>query len=198
MNRLGMMVDISHVSDKTFWDAMEVSEAPIIASHSSCRALSNHWRNMTDDMLRALGHKGGVVHINFYESFLDQNYLDHADFDGVHKMEAEIEKRFAAEPKRLGEELRKERAERIARLGRIPFSRVLDHIQHAVEMAGVDHVGLGSDFDGVEDQLPQGMEDISKEPNIVRGLLERGFSDADVEKIMGGNTLRVMREIERT
>jgi membrane dipeptidase len=198
MNRLGMMVDISHVADKTFWDTLEVSEAPIIASHSSCRALCSHWRNMTDEMLRALGRKGGVVHINFFEAFLDQDFLNRYNFDAVEAEELQITKQFAGDPQRRGEELRKLQAERIARLGRIPFDRLLDHFQHAVEIAGIDHVGLGSDFDGVSDQLPEGMEDISKEPNIVRGLLERGFSDAEVEKIVGGNTLRVMREIERT
>jgi membrane dipeptidase len=199
MNRLGMMVDISHVSDKTFYDALEASSAPLIASHSSCRALAPAARNMTDDMLRALAKKEGVVHINFYEGFLD------ADFEtrlkGLKQEEAEaaaLEKRAPKFGDRtwLGPESRKVDARRNAKLGRIPLSRLLDHFQHAIQVAGVDHVGLGSDFDGANDEFPAGMEDISKIPNLVAGLMERGLSDDDILKILGGNTLRVMREVE--
>lgn len=200
MNRLGMMVDISHVSDKTFWDALEASSAPIIASHSSCRVFSNHVRNMSDDMLRAMAKKGGVIHINYYNDYLDQNLLDR---DKAYMSEKErksradaLEREYEQDSRRAGEAQRKANAERLAKLGRVPLSRLLDHFEHAVKVAGVDHVGLGSDFDGSEDQFPAGMEDISKIPNLVRGLMERGFSDQDVEKILGGNTLRVMREVE--
>jgi len=185
MNRLGMMVDISHVSDKTFYDALEASSAPVIASHSSCRFYSSHPRNLSDDMLRALAKKGGVVHINYFNPYLDEKFREGA---------REV---IAFSGPRTGPERRKANAERLARLGRVPFSRLLDHFQHAVKVAGADHVGLGSDFDGVSDQLPEGMEDISKTPNLVRGLMERGFSDDEILKILGGNTLRVMHEVEK-
>jgi len=199
MNRLGMMVDISHVSDKTFFDALETSSAPIIASHSSCRALASAPRNMTDDMLRALAAKGGVVHINYFEGFLDSDFTQRlAALKDEEKQQDAIDD---ATPKfgdrsQNGPAVRKINAERLAKLGRITLSKLLDHFEHAVKIAGVDHVGLGSDFDGVDDMLPEGMEDISKIPNLVRGLMERGFSDDDMLKILGGNTLRVMRQVE--
>jgi len=198
MNRLGMMVDISHVSDRTFYDAIAASRAPVIASHSSCRALASNPRNMTDDMLRALAKNGGVAHINFYNSFLDDDFAKRSSaLKDLSAHEADLKKQFTSDPSRLAAELRKSNTERIKRLGRVPLSKLLDHFEHAVKVAGVDHVGLGSDFDGAEDQFPEGMEDISKIPNLVRGLMERGFSDADIEKILGGNTMRVMREVER-
>ena len=198
MNRLGMMVDISHVSDQTFFDVLEATKAPVIASHSSCRAIANHPRNMTDDMIEALANNGGVMHINFYNSFLDD---EHRQRDNSLKKLAEeekaVRKKFAADPAGLEAEMRKVYQERIALAGRVPLSRLLDHIEHAVKIAGADHVGLGSDFDGVSDQLPEGMEDISKIPNLIDGLRERGFADGDIEKILGANTLRVMGEVEK-
>jgi len=195
-----MMVDISHVSDKTFYDVLEASAAPVIASHSSSRALADVPRNMTDDMLRALAKNGGVVHINFFEGFLDRGFTDRM---GVLKDEqAQQDAREAQAPKfgdrsQLGPAVRAINAQRIAKLGRVPLSRLLDHFDRAVKVAGVDHVGLGSDFDGADDMFPAGMEDISKIPNLVGGLLERGYSDDDILKILGGNTLRVMRQVER-
>ncbi|MBI3698719.1 MAG: membrane dipeptidase, partial [Acidobacteria bacterium] len=200
MNRLGMIVDISHVSDKTFHDVLEASTAPVIASHSSCRKFSNQPRNMTDDMLRALAKNGGVVHINFYNGFLDGDFEErNKALRAEQTKEDALEDKFARSPdrRRLGPEQRKINAQRIAKLGRVPLSGLLDHFEHAAKVAGVDHVGVGSDFDGVSDQLPEGMEDISKIPNLVRGLAERGFSDDDILKILGGNTLRVMREVEK-
>jgi membrane dipeptidase len=199
MNRLGMMVDISHVADKTFYDALEVSSAPVIASHSSTRALASAPRNMTDDMLRALSKKDGVVHINFFEGFLDDGFSKR--FGDLKSEPAEQNKIEAAMLKfgdraRGAAELRRINGQIIAKLGRIPLSRLLDHFDHAIKVAGIDHVGLGSDFDGVNDQLPEGMEDISKIPNLVAGLMDRGYSDADILKVLGGNTLRVMREVE--
>lgn len=194
MNRLGMMVDISHVSDKTFYDVLETSTAPVIASHSSCRVYCQHPRNMTDDMLRALAKKGGVVHINYYNGFLDDDYKNRYDaLKEENRREQQIDTELAAQPRRRSEEQRKLNAARLAKLGRPPFSRLLDHFEHAAKVAGADHVGLGSDFDGVSDLLPEGMEDISKIPNLVRGLMERGFSDEAIVKILGGNTLRVLR-----
>jgi membrane dipeptidase len=200
MNRLGMMVDISHVSDKTFYDALETSSAPVIASHSSSRALASAPRNMTDDMLRALAAKGGVVHINYFEGFLDNDF---AKREGALKDEQKRQDAIDDSTPKFGDRrqngpaVRKINAERMEKLGRIPLSKLLDHFEHAVKIAGVDHVGLGSDFDGVDDMLPEGMEDISKMPNLVRGLMERGFSDDDILKILGGNTLRVMRQVEQ-
>ena len=199
MNRLGMMVDISHVSDKTFYDAVETSTAPAIASHSSCRALADVPRNMTDDMLRALAKNGGVVHINYFEGFLDRGFMD--GLGALKDEQAQQDAVEAGAPKfgdrsQLDAAVRAINARRIAKLGRLPLSRLLDHFDHAVKIAGVDHVGLGSDFDGADDLFPEGMEDMSKIPNLVRGLMERGYSDEDILKILGGNTLRVMREVE--
>ncbi|MGA2196437.1 MAG: dipeptidase [Bryobacteraceae bacterium] len=200
MNRLGMMVDISHVSDKTFYDALETSSAPIIASHSSCRSIADVPRNMTDDMLRALAAKGGVVHINFYEGFLEPGFNDRENaLQDAQARQDSIDSQTPdfGDRSRNGPAVRKINQERIAKLGRVPLSRLLDHFEHAVKIAGIDHVGLGSDFDGADDMFPQDMEDISKIPNLVRGLMERGFSDADILKILGGNTLRVMRAVEQ-
>jgi membrane dipeptidase len=199
MNRIGMMVDISHVSDKTFADVLAVSKAPVIASHSSCRALADVPRNMTDDMLRAIAAKGGVVHINFYEGFLDKAFEEKES--GLKAEQAEQDAIDDRTPKfgdrsHNGPDVRKINARRIARLGHVPLSKLLDHFEHAVKVAGIDHVGIGSDFDGVDDLVPAGMEDASKIPNLVAGLMERGFSDADILKILGGNTLRVMRAVE--
>ncbi|MGA2135143.1 MAG: dipeptidase [Bryobacteraceae bacterium] len=200
MNRLGMMVDISHVSDKTFYDVMETSAVPVIASHSSCRALDDVPRNMTDDMLRALAKNGGVVHINFFEGFLDHGFVDR--FGALKEEQEQQDQAEAQAPKfgdraSLGPASRRINAQRIRKLGRLPLARLLDHIDHAVQVAGIDHVGLGSDFDGADDQFPEGMEDISKIPNLAAGLMARGYSDADILKILGGNTLRVMRAVER-
>ncbi|MGA3019418.1 MAG: dipeptidase [Bryobacteraceae bacterium] len=200
MNRLGMMVDISHVSDKTFYDALETSTAPIIASHSSSRAIANVPRNMTDDMLRAIAAKGGVVHINFYEGFLEPGFNDRENaLQDEQARQDSIDNQtpnFGARSQN-GPAVRKINQERNAKLGRVPLARLLDHFEHAVKIAGIDHVGLGSDFDGADDMFPQDMEDISKIPNLVRGLMERNFSDADILKILGGNTLRVMRAVEQ-
>jgi membrane dipeptidase len=200
MNRLGMMVDISHVSDKTFYDALETSSAPIIASHSSCRSIADVPRNMTDDMLRAIAARGGVVHINFYEGFLEPGFNDRENaLQDQQARQDSIDNQTPnfGDRSRNGPAVRKINQERNARLGRIPLSRLLDHFEHAVKIAGIDHVGLGSDFDGADDMFPQDMEDISKIPNLVRGLMERNFSDAGILKILGGNTLRVMRAVER-
>jgi membrane dipeptidase len=199
MNRLGMMVDISHVSDKTFADAIAASSVPVIASHSSCRALCPQPRNMTDDMLRALAKNGGVIHINYYEGFLEPGFNDR--LNALKDLAAAEEANDKRTPKfgdrsATGPEERRIDAQRVAKLGRIPLSQLLDHFDHAIKVAGVDHVGLGSDFDGANAQFPEDSEDISKIPNLVRGLMERSYSDDDILKILGGNTLRVMRAVE--
>jgi len=199
MNRLGMMVDISHVSDKTFYDALAVTKAPVIASHSSCRALCNVPRNMTDDMIRALAKNGGVMDINFYSGFLSQAYAD-----AYKKVEKQLDAqlaaaraRYASQGKRLPylEEVKIQQS--VLKDLPVPsYTAIADHIDHAVKLGGVDHVGLGSDFDGI-DSAPVGMEDVSKLPDLVRELARRGYSDQDLKKILGGNLLRVMRQVER-
>ncbi|MBZ5675717.1 MAG: dipeptidase [Acidobacteriia bacterium] len=195
MNRLGMMVDISHVADKTFWDALETSKAPIFASHSSCRALTNHARNMTDDMIVALAKKGGVVQVNFYCGFISQKFRDN-DAADTKALDARMAKETAgknlSEPDRqiLSEKLRKE-----LKLSRATLTDVVDHIDHIRKIAGIDAIGIGGDFDGVS-CTPVGLDDVSKYPNLTRALLEKGYSAEDIRKIYGGNFLRVMRAVE--
>jgi membrane dipeptidase len=199
MNRLGILVDISHVSDKTFYDALETSRAPLIASHSSCRALCNAPRNMTDDMIVALAKKGGVIQINYHIGFLSQEYRDatqkiREEEDAGQK---EVRNRCGENEAcmiRAGEKFSRD-YQAAGKLPKVDWTRIVDHIDHAVKLAGVDHVGLGSDFDGAN--MPAGMEDCSKLPKITEELLRRGYSETDVAKILGGNTLRVMAEAER-
>jgi membrane dipeptidase len=198
MNRLGMMVDISHVSDKTFYDALAVSKAPLIASHSSCRALCHAKRNMTDQMIKDLAVKGGVIQINYHVGFLSEEFMN-AD------MNPEITKAIAAEvEKRCGakEGCQLIEGDRITReyvaqgkLPRVDYTKIIEHIGHAVKLVGPEHVGLGSDFDGAN--MPFGMEDATKLPQITEALLRKGYSEEDVRKILGENTLRVMSEVER-
>lgn len=198
MNHLGMIVDISHVSDKTFYDTLAVTKAPVIASHSSCRALADKPRNLTDDMIRALARNGGVMDINFYSAFLDPAYARAHDAIAP-QVDAEVKKarqRRAQEGKRLSYAEETDIRRRYeSKLPTPSFERIADHIDHAVKVGGVEHVGLGSDFDGV-DSIPRGMEDASKIPNLVRELARRGYSREDLEKILGGNLLRVMRQVE--
>ncbi|HWR49595.1 MAG TPA: membrane dipeptidase [Bryobacteraceae bacterium] len=191
MNRLGMMVDISHVSDKTFYDVIEVSKAPVIASHSSARAVASASRNMTDDMLRAVAKNNGVVMVNFGAWFLDDRVNE--AMKKLRPQFEEIGKKYADDPKRREQESRK----LITKLPKVPLSKLVDHIDHIAKVAGLNHVGLGSDFDGVSGYLPQDADEISKLPNITYELLKRGYSDADAEKILGGNFLRVMAAVER-
>jgi membrane dipeptidase len=201
MNRVGMMVDISHVSDKTFYDALEVSQAPLIASHSSCRALCDAPRDMSDDMIKALAAKGGVIQINYHVGFLSQKFRD---AEAAHP---EIEKEIDAETKRRcgddNEACSEVEGERILRsyveagkLPRVDWTLIIDHIDHAVKLVGADHVGLGSDFDGAN--MPYGMDDVSHLPQITDALLKKGYSEGDIRKILGGNTLRVMEAAEAT
>ncbi|MGC1373522.1 MAG: dipeptidase [Candidatus Sulfotelmatobacter sp.] len=198
MNRLGMMVDISHVSDKTFWDAIAVSKAPVIASHSSARALVDAPRNMTDDMLRAVAKNGGVVDVNFFSGFDDENFRKAANAQSADQ-NAAIQKyidslRAQGKPVNYIEVDRMER-EWTAKIPRPPFSVLIDHIDHIAKVAGIDHVGLGSDFDGVSGATPQGMDSAADLPRITQGLLDRGYSPEDIKKILGGNVLRVFRQV---
>ena len=198
MNRLGMLVDISHVSDKAFRDVLETSSAPVFASHSSCRALSGIARNMSDEMIVALAKKGGVIQINFGCEFLNQEAAGNSPFFNPVLRPKFLE---ALAPYRDDPERRREEELRLMREWNIPapkapLSDVVAHIDHVVKIAGIDAVGLGSDFDGVE-CTPEGLEDVSKFPNLTRALLERGYSPADIRKILGSNLLRVMRAAER-
>ncbi len=200
MNRLGMLVDISHVADKTFWDTIAVTKAPVIASHSSARALSNHPRNMTDDMLRAVAKNGGVVDVNFYSAFVDENYRKASEAQASDR--AAAEKAYTDKLKAEGKtpayvDLDRIDREWSAKIPRPPLSSLIDHIDHIVKVAGVDHVGLGSDFDGVSGATPQGIDSAADLPKITQALLDRGYSANDIRKILGGNVLRVLGECER-
>jgi membrane dipeptidase len=199
MNRLGMMVDISHVADKTFYDALAITDAPVIASHSSCRAIANHPRNMTDDMLRALAKNGGVVMINYHAGFLSEEFRIASE-----KRSGSVVASMSAMSKKCGGNeacttLESDRIDHDAMLkGELPkvsWEKIVEHIDHAVKIAGAEHVGLGSDFDGAT--MPLGMEDASKLPKITEALLAKGYAEQDVEKILGGNILRVMEQVER-
>lgn len=197
MNRLGMMIDISHVSDKTFYDTLQVTRAPVIASHSSCRALCNHPRNMSDDMIKALAKNGGVIQINFYSAFISQPYREASA-----KWSKEHESEMSALREKYKDDFASLSKERIkwlekANLPRPGLDQLIAHIDHVVKLVGPDHVGLGSDFDGV-DSLPVGMEDCSKLPAITRALLQKGYKEKDIEKILGGNLLRVFDKVEQT
>jgi len=198
MNRQGIMVDISHVSDKTFFDALEVSKAPLIASHSSCRALCNHPRDMSDDMIRALAAKGGVIQINYERSFIDQAYKDAYDkvSGGVVAATEKITKECADDADCIGRKSKdlQTQLEASGALPRVSWERIIDHIDHVVKLVGPDHVGLGSDFDGAT--MPDGMEDCSKLPKITEALMRKGYKDEDIRKILGENLLRVMEQTE--
>ena len=200
MNRLGMLVDISHVADKTFYDAIAISKAPVIASHSSARALTNHPRNMTDEMLRAIAKNGGVVQVNFYNAFIDENYRKAAEAQAK-DLDAAVQAlkdKMKTDGKAVSyiEEDRIER-EWAAKIPRPPLSALIDHIDHIAKVAGIDHVGLGSDFDGVSGATPAGIDSAADLPKITQALLDRGYSAGDIRKILGGNILRVFREAER-
>jgi membrane dipeptidase len=200
MNRVGMTVDVSHIADKTFYDVIATSQAPVIASHSSCRALDDAPRNMTDDMIKALAAKGGVIQINYHVGFLSQEFrdADRAAPQLGRAIEAETKKRCGDQ-----EACQLIEADKILReyvvqgkLPRVYWTKIIDHIDHAVKLVGADHVGLGSDFDGAD--MPYGMEDVTHLPQITNALLEKGYSESDIQKILGGNTLRVMQEVENT
>ncbi len=200
MNRLGMMVDISHVADKTFFRTLVISRAPVIASHSAARALCDAPRNMTDDMLRAVAVNGGVVQVNFYSGFISQAYrdADRAQKPEVDKAVAALKEKYRADGKQLTySELEKLQRSYADKIPRPPLSALIDQIDHVAKVAGIDHVGLGSDFDGVSGQLPEGIDSAADLPKITAALMARGYSAADCDKILGGNLLRVFREVEK-
>ena len=195
MNALGMMVDLSHASDETFWDCIRLSEAPVIATHSCCRALCNHRRNLTDEMLQALGEKDGYVGINFYPAFLSERFLsdpsDAALFDEGERVEAA----FIADP---GDPVRvkawEDMQDRLATIWRPGVSEIVDHIDHAVSIVGIDHVGIGSDFDGIL-VPPAGLENVSQIGRVFDEMRRRGYTGKDIDKVTGENLLAVMRRI---
>jgi membrane dipeptidase len=203
MNRLGMIVDISHVSDATFYQALLVSQAPVIASHSSSRELTNQPRNMTDDMLRAMTNNGGVVMVNFYSAFIDENYRKaSSDPEKIKQRDAEVEAYKKAHPHADGSPVTYDETAAIekkwaAQFPRPPLKSLIDHIDHVAKVAGIDHVGLGSDFDGVT-SLPEGIDSVADLPKITQALYQRGYTREQILKILGGNFMRVMREVEAT
>ena len=193
MNNIGIMVDISHVSDKAFYQAIEVSKVPVIASHSSLRKFTPGFeRNMDDDMIKALGENGGVIQINFGSTFvskISQNWRNQM----TAKRKALVEKEGKDSPLVAAFD------EQYIAKNPFPFANVdtvLDHIDHVVELIGIDHVGIGSDYDGVGDSLPEGLKDVSTYPNLVQGLMDRDYSEAEIKKILSGNFLRVWQAVE--
>ncbi len=196
INDLGMMVDVSHISDDSFYDVLNVSKSPVVATHSSCRALANHPRNMSDNMIRSLAEHGGVIQINFYPVFLDTDFAKIFESSGLEDSFESIESEFIKQP---SNEKNREALHRVIdklnNLKRPSYKRIVDHIDHVVSLVGVNHVGLGSDFDGIA-VTPEGMEDISQFPKLLVELENRGYSKEEITKIAGGNFLRVFRKVE--
>jgi membrane dipeptidase len=199
MNRLGMMVDVSHVSDKTFWDIVNTSTKPVVATHSGCRAIANVPRNLTDEMIVALAKTGGVVNVIFYPEHIEPGWSERKK-----KVDAEIaplverasaeEQGNAAQKKLARDRVRSQ--EYLKRLPAVSVSRIVDHIDHIVKLVGIDHVGIGSDFDGVQ-AVPADMKSVADLPNLTKELLRRGYSESDIDKILGGNMLRAMEQVQQ-
>jgi membrane dipeptidase len=199
MNRLGMMVDVSHLSDPAFWDIVNTSTRPVIATHSGCRAIADVPRNLTDDMIRALAKTGGVVNVIFYPEHIEPGYsakkkkVD-AEIASLVQRASDDEKGDVAHKKLARDRVRRE--EYLKRLPPVSVARIVDHIDHIVKLVGIDHVGIGSDFDGVQ-AVPVDMKSVADLPNLTAELLRRGYSESDIDKILGGNMLRVMEEVEK-
>ncbi len=199
MNRLGMMIDVSHVSDKTFWDIVNTSTKPVVATHSGCRAIANVPRNLTDEMIRALAKTGGVVNVIFYPEHIEPGWSEKkkrvdAEITPLVQRASAQEQGNVAQKKLARDRVRFE--EYLKRLPPVHVSRIADHIDHIVKLVGVEHVGMGSDFDGVQ-AVPADMQSVADLPNLTKELLKRGYSESDIEKILGGNMLRVMEEVAR-
>jgi membrane dipeptidase len=198
MNRLGMMVDISHVSDKTFSDAIATTLAPVIASHSSARALTNAGRNMTDTMLLAMKKNNGVVMVNFFPAFIDELWRlawvaqKPERQKAQHALEAEYKAKGLPVPYTASDKIDREFA---AKIGRAPFNSLIDHFDHVIKVAGIDHVGIGTDFDGIP-VLPEGIDSAADLPKITAALTARGYTAEDMKKLLGGNLLRVFRDVQ--
>jgi membrane dipeptidase len=199
MNRLGMMVDVSHVSDKTFWDIIETSTKPVIATHSNARSLADVPRNLTDEQIKAIARGGGVVCVVFYPEFLEPGWRKRraqvdAEIAPLVEQASNAEKGTAAQKKLARDRVRA--AEYLRRMPPVTLARICDHIDHIVKLAGVDAVGIGSDFDGIQ-AVPSDLTSVADLPNLTAELLRRGYSETDVDKILGGNILRVMEEVEK-
>ena len=199
MNRLGMMVDVSHVSDKTFWDIINTSTRPVVATHSACRALVDERRNLTDEMIVALAKTGGVVNVIFYQAFLEPGWNEKKkqvdiEIAPLVQRASNAEKGDIAHKRIARDRVRRE--EFAKRLPPVSVSRLVDHIDHVVKLVGIDHVGIGSDFDGIQATLSD-LASVADLPNLTRELLRRGYSETDIDKILGGNMLRVMEEVEK-
>lgn len=198
MNRLGMMVDVSHVSDKTFWDTLDVSRAPVIASHSSARSLTQAPRNLTDEMLRALASKDGVAMVNFFPAFVDENWRTAWNAQRPERREAHERSatpyiaRGEAVPFAISDKIDREFA---AKIGRAPFDSLIDHFDHMIQVAGIDHVGIGTDFDGMP-VLPEGIDSAADLPKVAAALIARGYTSDDMKKVLHGNLLRVFRAVQ--
>ena len=195
MNALGMMVDLSHASDETFWDCIRLSDAPVIATHSCCRALCNQRRNLTDEMLQALGEKDGYVGINFYPAFLSERFLSDPADTALFDEGEQVEAAFIADPAdpsrvKAWEEMQ----DRLQSLWRPGVREIVDHIDHAVSIADIDHVGIGSDFDGIL-VTPAGLENVSQIGAVFEEMRRRGYAEKDIDKVAGENLLAVMRRI---
>ncbi len=197
MNRLGMIIDVSHISDESFYDVIKYSEAPVVATHSCCRALADAKRNMDDGMIKALADRGGVIQINFYPAFLSPEYAAKMkDYYKYEEMESAIKAGLVSDEKKKAEMISEisMAKKRLAAIGRPSYKVVADHVEHAARVAGIEHVGLGSDFDGI-DICPDGLEDVSKFHMVLDELKERGYSDNEIGLVAGGNFLRVMKQV---
>jgi membrane dipeptidase len=198
MNRLGMMVDISHVSDKTFWDVIATTRTPIIASHSSARALTSAPRNMTDEMLLAMKKNNGVVMVNFFPAFIDEKWREAWTAQAPERkkaqqaMEADYKSKGLPVPYNASDKIDREFA---AKIGRAPFNSLIDHFDHVIKIAGIDHVGIGTDFDGIP-VPPDGIDSAADLPKVTAALMARGYTAEDMRKLLGGNLLRVFREVQ--
>jgi membrane dipeptidase len=193
MNRIGMIVDVSHISDEAFYDVLEVSSQPVLATHSSARAFTPGWqRNMSDEMIKALAAQGGVIQVTFGSAFLTEEANQYRA--RIQQKTRDIEREYGARSQRATQEIAKMQA-----ANPYPFATyedVLDHFDHIIDLVGIEHVGIGSDYDGVGDTLPQGLKDVRTFPNLIQGFLDRGYSESDIEKILYKNTLRVWRAVE--
>lgn len=196
MNELGMMVDVSHVGEQTFRDVIAVTAKPIIASHSCVHALCPHSRNLKDEQIKAIAKNGGVIHLNFYSGFLDSNYMKR-QHQFLERHKAEVDSLTARKmPRYEIEEWMAKTYPAEAEALRPPLTQLLDHIDHIVRLTGIDHVGLGSDYDGIE-SAPRNLDDVAAFPNLTKALLERGYSKKDVKKILGENFMRVLKANEK-
>lgn len=192
MNRIGMLIDVSHISDNAFYDVLDLSTRPVVATHSCCRALSDHPRNMTDDMIRKLAQAGGVIQINFYPLFIDAGFRKILDSSGLVEYGEQIEAAFINDPSDPVKRAAWNKVQKsLNALSRPSFRKIADHIDHVVSLVGIDHVGIGSDFDGIE-VVPDGLEDISMMPVLFDELSARGYGSDDLKKIAGANFFRVL------